>query len=409
MSETPVTQTEASAQPQPEPDKERLWTTGFLLVCGSAMFFWTTVFFHGPLLPLYMDASGLSEGTIGFVVGSGAIAALIGRALSGWAVDRWGTRMFVFWGAMTWAVTSPLMALTTNLALLVTYRLIQGFGLAIFLNASLAQMAKVAPEGRRGAAVGWWGITNNMANAVGPAVAVWIMQDFGWMVAFVTAGIVAAVGGIIGLFPTKADADAEEDAEEDASKAKFRMFTAGAVLPGIVGTALGFAAGAFITFAPLLAKDLGMANEGYYLAVLAVAMVLARLTLGPLSDKKGRIWAILPGLVLLILSMILVGLIFDPLFALIVPFMFGLGVGGAMPGLIAWTLDRTKPSERGLAGSTFYFLYEIGLFIGAYLLGLMLEEGSYNSYLLVAGVLCLVLVLYLWSLRKREATPNQSN
>lgn len=377
--------------------KEKLLTKGFLLVCMSALFFWSSVFFHGTLLPLYLDDHGNSEATIGFIVGSGALAALVGRVLSGWAVDHWGTRMFVFWGAMTWAVTSPFMALTTNVFLLTFFRLIQGFGLAIFLNASLAQMAKVAPDEKKGAAVGWWGITNNLSSAIGPVVAIWVMQDFGWFVAFLTAGITALLSAILGLIPTE-----KMDVNAEVKNKKFRVISSKAVLPGMVGAALGFASGGYITFAPIIAKDLGLSNVGIYLMVLATAMVLARMTFGPLSDKKGRIWAILPGLVLIIISMILIGVITHPHLALIVPFMFGLGIGGAMPGLIAWTLDRTKATESGLAGSTFYFIYEIGMFFGPFVLGILLEKGNYDSFLVIAGIILFVMLFYLYSLNREK-------
>lgn len=383
-----------------EEPKEKLLTKGFLLVCMSALFFWSSVFFHGTLFPLYLDGNGYSEATVGFVVGSGALAALVGRVLSGWAVDKWGTRMFVFWGAIAWAITSPFMALTTNIVLLTFFRLIQGFGLAIFLNASLAQMAKVAPEGKRGTAVGWWGITNNLSSAIGPVIAIWIMQDFGWFVAFVTAGVTALLSAILGLLPTEIESS-EKSAEPEENN-KFRVISPKAVLPGMVGAALGFASGGYITFAPLIASDLGLSNVGVYLMVLATAMVLARMTFGPLSDKKGRKWAILPGLILIIVSMILIGMITHSLLALIVPFLFGLGIGGAMPGLIAWTLDRTKATESGLAGSTFYFIYEIGMFFGPFLLGILLEVGNYYSYLVIATIIFIVMLFYLYSLRQEK-------
>ena len=382
-----------------EGPKEKLLSKGFLLVCMSALFFWSSVFFHGALFPLYLDGHGYSEATVGFVVGSGALAALIGRVLSGWAVDKWGTRMFVFWGAIAWAITSPFMALTTSIVLLTFFRLIQGFGLAIFLNASLAQMAKVAPEEKRGAAVGWWGITNNLSSAIGPVIAIWIMQDFGWFVAFVTAAVTALLSAILGLLPTEIESSEKNG---KTTENKFRVISPEAVLPGMVGAALGFASGGYITFAPLIAKDLGLANVGIYLMVLATAMVLARMTFGPLSDKKGRQWAILPGLLLIIVSMILIGMITHPLLALIVPFIFGLGIGGAMPGLIAWTLDRTNVEESGLAGSTFYFIYEIGMFFGPFILGILLEIGNYYSFLVIAAIILIVMLYYLYSLRQEK-------
>lgn len=378
-----------------EKAKESLLTKGFLVVCASALFFWSSVFFHGPLLPLYMDQFGYAESAIGFIVGSGALAALLGRVLSGWAVDRWGTRLFVFIGAMTWAITSPLMVLTSDIVFLTFYRLIQGFGLAIFLNASLAQMAKVAPEDKRGSAVGWWGITNNLSQAIGPVVAIWIMHDFGWLVAFTAAGVAALLSALFGLMPST-KGNIEEETEENS---KFRVMTPKAVLPGLVGIALGFASGGYITFAPIIAKDLGLFNEGLYLMILAVGMVIARLTLAPLSDKKGRIWAILPGLILIITSMLIIGMVTNPILALIIPLMFGLGIGGAIPGLIAWTLDRTKANEAGLAGSTFYFLYELGMFFGPLTVGFLLKGGNYYSFIVIAIVLFLVMILYLYYLK----------
>lgn len=233
--------------------KEKLLTKGFLLVCMSALFFWSSVFFHGDLFPLYLDGHGYSEATVGFIVGSSALAALIGRVLSGWAVDKWGTRMFVFWGAITWAITSPFIALTTNIVLLTFFRLIQGFGLAIFLNASLAQMAKVAPEGKRGAAVGWWGITNNLSSAIGPVIAIWIMKDFGWFIAFVTAGITALLSAIIGLLPAEIESSKKNDKKTEN---KFRVISPEAVLPGMVGAALGFASGGILRLHHSLRKIL---------------------------------------------------------------------------------------------------------------------------------------------------------
>lgn len=382
-----------------EDPKEKLLTKEFLFVCMSALFFWSSVFFHGTLFPLYLDGHGYSEATVGFVVGSGALAALVGRVLSGWTVDKWGTRLFVFWGAIAWAITSPFMALTTNIVLLTFFHLIQGFGLAIFLNASLAQMAKVAPEGKRGAAVGWWGITNNLSSAIGPVIAIWIMQDFGWFVAFVTAGVTALFSAILGLLPTEIESS---EMNSETEENKFRVISPKAVLPGMVGAALGFASGGYITFAPLIARDLGLSNVGIYLMVLATAMVVARMTFGPLSDKKGRKWAILPGLLLIIVSMILIGMITHSLLALIVPFLFGLGIGGAMPGLIAWTLDRSKATESGLAGSTFYFIYEIGMFFGPIILGILLEVGNYYSYLVIAAIIFIVMLFYLYSLRQEK-------
>jgi len=73
-----------------------------------------------------------------------------------------------------------------------------------------------------------------------------------------------------------------------------------------------------------------------------------------------------------------------------------------MPGLIAWTLDRTSVAESGLAGSTFYFIYEIGMFFGPFILGILLEIGNYYSFLVIAAIILIVMLYYLYSLRQEK-------
>src|SRR5690625_5147666 len=75
---------------------------------------------------------------------------------------------------------------------------------------------------------------------------------------------------------------------------------------------------------------------------------------------------------------------------------------GAMPGLIAWTLDRTSVAEFGLAVSTFYFIYEIGMFFGLFILGILLEIGNYYSFLVIAAIILIVMLYYLYSLRQEK-------
>lgn len=149
----------------------RLWTPEFMLICVATLWFWISVFFHAPLLPLQMEGDGFGPGSIGLVIGAGALAALAGRLLSGWAVEHWGPRPFLLAGALAWAAGSPAMAVANGLVSLLALRLLLGLGLAVFTNASLGAVAAAAPPERRGAALGWWGTANNLAAGVGLAVA----------------------------------------------------------------------------------------------------------------------------------------------------------------------------------------------------------------------------------------------
>lgn len=123
-----------------------MWNKDFIWVCASTLFFFMGVYFVTTLLPLYMKEIGYNEGTIGWIFGLGALAALFGRILSGWAIEAWGTRWFLITGALVWAVLTPFMAVMSGLVLLMVCRLLQGIGLAAFMNASLGHVAYITPQ-----------------------------------------------------------------------------------------------------------------------------------------------------------------------------------------------------------------------------------------------------------------------
>lgn len=387
--------TPATAIPQQE---ERLWNMSFILLCASALFFWSSLFGSNAILPTYMRENGFREGLIGVTIGSAALASVLVRFMSGWAIDRFGGRWFIAGGALTMGLSTALLAVSHSLPLYLTARIVQGAGLALFMNGSLGQVAYVAPASKRGAAVAWWGVANNLANGFGTSIASAITTVAGYAPGFLVAGgmgIVAALFGSVVKGAAAAPAPA-------APAAKRKYLTASAVLPGLVGGALGYAGGAFVVFAPLRAADLGIGNVGIYFGIYGGAMLLARLLFGPLSDKKGRGWAVYPGMALVVLSMALIGFIDHPVVALSIPLLFGLGLGGAMPGLIAWTVDRAGNSERATAVSTFYIVYDLFVFVGADLMGQMLERGGVLSYLVTAVLVSVAMVVYRLAAR---ATP----
>lgn len=370
----------ASTGQRGAPAPDRVLTAPFVLVCAATLAFWVSVFAHLPLLPLYMADAGFGEDRIGLVYGSGALTALAGRVACGWAVDRWGARWFLVTGALLWAVTSPPAGAADSVAALLALWLVKGVALGVFTTASIAYVTQVAPPERRGTAVGWWGAANSVAAAAGPAAGALVQAEYGFLAGFTAAGAVGLLAATAGLAPRVKLAPT-------GPPKPIRLYSRVALVPGCFGALVAFATSAFSIFAPLRARELGMGNVGLYLSVYAIALIAARVTFGPLSDRMGRSVAIVPSLALMAVAMGLIGFVADPVLGLVVPALFGLGVGGAMPNLLAWTVDRVAPDERGVASSTFYSVYEVGLFLGASVLGQLLLAASFERFVVVAALL----------------------
>jgi drug/metabolite transporter (DMT)-like permease len=246
------------------------------------------------------------------------------------------------------------------------------------------------PAERRGWGVGWWGVANNIATAIGPALAGWILVRRGVAVGFAAAGAAALLAGVASLFVRRI-----APSEPRPAGSRTIVFTRSALPPAAVGAAMGFAHGAFFTFGPLLALRLGIADVGLYFATFAIAMIPSRVLLGGLSDRRSRSWAIVPGLAACTVAMALLVAIRDPAVAFVVPALFGIGSGAAMPGLVAWAVDRAGSDDRALALTTYYSLYETGIFAGATLLGVLIQGRSYDMLAVVSVVLAVALGGYL--------------
>jgi MFS family permease len=194
------------------------------------------------------------------------------------------------------------------------------------------------------------------------------------------------------LLPKKQEEGVKVDR---ATSGRLRLFSISALLPGLVGVSLGFAGGAFTVFAPMHVQDIHTTSIGVYFSVYALGMLLARLFSGRFSDRRGRSWVILPGLLCSMLGMLTIAWSQGLILHLLGPFLFGFGLGAAVPGLVAWAVDRGKPSERSLSGNTYYLLYEIGLFVGPICVGKAITERGFSAMSVALGVVCIGLTIYL--------------
>lgn len=155
-----------------------LWTRGYVTNLTATFAFWFNVDVLLLALPLYLRSAEYGASTIGLVFGAAAPAAIVARLFSGRRIDRTGGRNFLLGGAAIWAVGSAAMAFTDAFPLLVLLRLVQGAGLGVFTNASLAYVSYSAPATRRDEALGWWAAATPTMATLAPVVAAFVALRF---------------------------------------------------------------------------------------------------------------------------------------------------------------------------------------------------------------------------------------
>ena len=173
--------------------KERLWNSNYLKVwCANFMIFFSFMLLT-PLLPSYLsDTFGADKQTIGIVLSGYTLTALLIRALSGYIVDSFPRRTVLILSYALFALFFAGYIVAGSLILFAIVRTLHGapFGATTVSNSTVA--IDVLHPSRRAEGIGYYGLSNNIATAISPTVALLLFgayksYDLLFWVAFITA------------------------------------------------------------------------------------------------------------------------------------------------------------------------------------------------------------------------------
>lgn len=119
-----------------------------------------------------------NQGT--WVITSFSISNAIVLALTGWLSNRIGSvRLFVGSTAL-FSLTSWFCGLAWSLPALIFFRILQGASAGALIPLSQALLIMNYPEGKKGIALGFWGMIVIVAPILGPIVGGYITDNYGW-------------------------------------------------------------------------------------------------------------------------------------------------------------------------------------------------------------------------------------
>jgi MFS family permease len=392
----------APQRPSPEaagPDGEaRLFNRNFLLACLTTLATFTSFYLLLATLPLYIVRLGGGEAEVGLIIGVFSATALVLRPFVGAGSDERGKRVFVLAGNAILAVSSGLYWLVATVPLLLGLRVLHGVGWSSFGTAVGALVADAAPPSRRGEAMGYYGMFNNLAMAVGPALGVTIMEGYGFPTLFAVA---AAIGVASTLLALPIRERARPAAAPPAMPLAARLIERGALFPSLILALVAMTYGSIVSFLPVYAARQAIGNPGLFFTVYAGVLLVARGFTGQLSDRYGRAAVILPGLALATAALWLLATATSPAMFAAVAALYGLGFAAIQPSMMAMVVDRAAPNRRGAAMGTFSSAMDLGIGGGSILWGVVAQLAGYEAmYAASGGVAALAFVVFAASARR---------
>lgn len=340
-----------------------------------------------PLIPLYLITFGASSTVIGAVMAVFTITATAMRIPIGLYIDRIGRKPFLLYGIVFFTAGKLGYLWAPSIPLMLPFRVLHGLGWSGCTTAVSTISADIVPQARRGELMGYAGMASSLASALGPVLGFALYHRFQFPGVFLGASAVLVLSFLIAL--PVSEPQRPQTTRPKSDRWLDNIMVKESLDPAIGVAFLSFGHGGILTFLPIHALQIGLANPGVWFGVYAVCILLSRPIAGPISDKVSRRAVIIPGLVLNLAGIILLAFSTESDWLMAAAIIGGFGTGAAQPALMTLAVDQSSAERRGQSLAQFQFFYDLGIGVGSLTLGALLDlvnQSFLIMYLATAGV-----------------------
>jgi MFS family permease len=327
---------------------------------------------------------GASTFITGFLIGLSSAFALLGRLFAGKTADRKGRRIALLTGMLFCVVAGVLYLPTLGVWCLSAARVLHGLGEGFFVTAAVAWAVDVAPESRRGQALGflssgiWGGVS------VGPAIGQ-ALGSMGRVAIFVSVS-----SAIVSLIILMMSEDKRPHSSTPGS-----WFPRPVLLPGIILGLVNVTYAAMSGFLILLLRQRGHSSTWAF-SVFATAVLFGRFMFGGLPDRVGPRKSLYAGYGFLGVGLVAIALSHSSLLDIPASLLVGLGYAFPWPALAVVVVARVKPWERASGLGALTAFYDLFVAASSAIAGAVAGHfGFVSVFWLAFGCMCGSLLLVM--------------
>lgn len=312
-------------------------------------------------------------------------SSCIMRPASGrWAQCR--AKPLVLWPALGMALCALVYALSTNIWLLSLARVAHGAAFAVATTASMAMFSRRLPKDKMGLGMGVFGLGQTLAVGAGPALGLFLKNNWADAGAFWGAATMLALATIIAFFLPADNSGGLQDRPASINKRLYAI------------------AGIFVAFGMLNGLDSALilpyarasqwGDIGWYFVAVAAVLAMARPFFGRLADKHGMLAAMAPAYVCAAAFCAVLIFAQGPWALVGAAVLKGVALGASQPVLQAACVNQSGADRGGAAA--FYMGADAGQGLGPLVGGIMVQGLGFKwAYGVLAGPLAASLLLFI--------------
>ncbi|MBR6285565.1 MAG: MFS transporter [Bacteroidaceae bacterium] len=389
--------------------KDKLLTPSYALIMAANFLLYFGFWMLVPLLPFYLkEVFGCTETAVGVVLCIYTISALCIRPFSGFLMDTFQRKPLYLLCYFAFTAVFLGYILAGTLTLFVMLRVVHGFAFGGVTVGGNTIVVDIMPSSRRGEGLGYYGLTNNSAMALGPMVGLFMHGAFSFTQIFTTALAVSSVGFVLASLirtPRK-----QPTGHAPLSLDRFILING---LPASLALMLlSIPYGATTNYVAIYAREIGLtAPTGLFFTFMAAGMGISRIFAGKYVDRgyvtqciSHGFWLVIAAFFLLSMCRAIIGFSTQWCTAAfyLVALLLGTGFGIMFPAYNTLYVNLAPNNKRATATSTYLTAWDVGIGLGMVGGGAIAELSAYDKVYLIGTVLCIVSMFYF----RMKVTPH---
>ena len=366
----------------------------FLLYFG----FWLLI----PVLPFYLsEIFNAGNSTIGIILSCYTVAALCIRPFSGYFLDSFARKPLYLLAYFIFMTMFAGYIIAGSLVLFILFRIIHGVSFGMVTVGGNTVVIDIMPSSRRGEGLGYYGLSNNIAMAVGPMSGLFLHDAGMSYTTIFCCSLGSCIAGFIcaSLVKTPYKPPVKR---EPISLDRFILLKG--IPAGISLLLLSIPYGMTTNYVAMYAKEIGInATTGFFFTFMAVGMAISRIFSGKIVDKGKITQVISAGLYIVVFSFFLLSAcvyIIDwnsmacSIIFFAVALLLGVGFGIMFPAYNTLFVNLAPNNQRGTATSTYLTSWDVGIGIGMLTGGYIAEVSTFDKAYLFGACLTIISMLY---------------
>ncbi|MGJ9459775.1 MFS transporter [Oceanobacillus sp. CF4.6] len=378
--------------------KPKLWTKDFIMVSAANFLLFVSFYMLMVTLAIYsIEQFQASQSMAGLASSIFVLGAVIVRPIAGKMIETVGRKRLLVFGIALFLVIMLLYFPVNNLGLLLLIRFLHGFAFGIGTTATGTIAVGVIPQVRRGEGMGYFATSTNLAMAVGPFLGLIISQYFADDMIFVATTIFSIIALVATLLMNVPEREKVKEHQNVKKGFRFSDYFEKTTLPIAIFVAIsGFVYSSILSFMTAYATEINLVDAAsFFFVMYAVFLLLSRPVTGRMFDLRGENIVMYPAILLYGVGLILLSQAQLGITLLIAGAIIGVGFGTLQSSAQTIAVNEAPNHRVGLATSTFFVFFDIGVGTGPFLLGIILPlTGFRGLYLGMAAIAFITIAVY---------------